>query len=151
MSRYFLDSSALAKRYRSEAGTDTVDRIVEHPDSACLVSRLALTELCSLFALRIRVGDITQREFDIVRDLVRSDLRSGRLTMLPVWPSHFDKADELLVTEGFQRGLRALDAIQVAIAMEASTPTPATFVAADKKLLTVVPSCGLAILHPENP
>jgi len=41
MSAYYIDSSALVKRYIEEAGSDVVDRVLDSPDNLLYVSRIA--------------------------------------------------------------------------------------------------------------
>jgi hypothetical protein len=59
--RYFLDTSALAKLYRNEAGTAFVDRIFSEPASQHVISRLTIVEMESVFALKVRTGEIDQQ------------------------------------------------------------------------------------------
>jgi len=42
---YFLDTSALAKLYRKEIGSDLVDRVVAEPDSRRFISRFTILEM----------------------------------------------------------------------------------------------------------
>jgi predicted nucleic acid-binding protein len=42
---YFIDTSALAKLYRREPGSDVIDRVLSESGSQLLVSRLALVEM----------------------------------------------------------------------------------------------------------
>jgi PIN domain nuclease of toxin-antitoxin system len=48
---YFLDTSALAKLYHKEPGSDYVEQILDQPDSKGFISRLSLVEF------EIRTGD----------------------------------------------------------------------------------------------
>jgi len=50
MASFFFDTSALVKRYRSEDGTDVVDRIFADSASVVIISRLALIEAISALA-----------------------------------------------------------------------------------------------------
>ena len=50
MARYFLDASALVKRYHHEQGSDRVDALLSQPGDRYFISRLALVELHSTFA-----------------------------------------------------------------------------------------------------
>lgn len=61
MPRYFLDTSALAKLYRSEAGSALVDRIFSEPASQHLISLLTIVEVESVFAVKVRTGEIDQQ------------------------------------------------------------------------------------------
>ena len=54
IARYFLDSSALVKRYHRESGSPDVDQLLAAPDNQIIISRLALVELHSSFARLVR-------------------------------------------------------------------------------------------------
>lgn len=49
MKFYFLDTSALVKRYHSEKGTDRIDKIFSQDDRAIVISSISLTEMVSAF------------------------------------------------------------------------------------------------------
>ena len=51
MVRSFLDTSALAKLYHEQPGSDYVERILNRPGSKGIASRLSLVEMESVFAL----------------------------------------------------------------------------------------------------
>lgn len=56
MAGYFLDTSALAKLYHREPGSDYVERILAQPGSRGIISRLSLVELESVLAIKVRTG-----------------------------------------------------------------------------------------------
>jgi hypothetical protein len=56
MARYFLDTSALLKHYHTEIGTPKVRAILPEPGAELLISRLALVEMLSAFATKVRTG-----------------------------------------------------------------------------------------------
>jgi hypothetical protein len=56
--RYFLDSSALAKLYQPEAGSDRVEAIFRQPQRRLIISRLTAVEMHSVFAGRVRMGTL---------------------------------------------------------------------------------------------
>jgi hypothetical protein len=62
---HFFDSSALVKPYHPEAGTPTVDQIVNATDSMVRVSRLTGAELTSAFAIKVRTESIKLEVFSI--------------------------------------------------------------------------------------
>ena len=51
MPHYFLDTSALAKHYRKEIGSDLVDRVVAEPDSRRFISRFTILEMESVLEI----------------------------------------------------------------------------------------------------
>jgi len=76
--RYFLDTSALAKLYRKEAGSDFVDRVFSEPGSQHIISRLTIVEMESVFALKARTGEIDQQAVMIACRRMEADLGSSR-------------------------------------------------------------------------
>jgi hypothetical protein len=50
MPDYFLDTSALAKHYHQEVGTDVIDKVLQSSTSFFFISRLTTLELHSVFA-----------------------------------------------------------------------------------------------------
>lgn len=59
---YFLDSSALVKRYAAEAGSAWVRGLCEDTTCAIFISELALVEVGSAFARRYHRGEITDED-----------------------------------------------------------------------------------------
>ena len=88
MPHYFLDTSALAKLYRKEIGSDLVDRVVAEPDSRRFISRFTILEMESVLALKFRTGDIDERSMLIARRRLEADLGSRRLRVATVSDDH---------------------------------------------------------------
>jgi predicted nucleic acid-binding protein len=150
--KYFFDTSALAKLYRKETGSDAVDRIMAEPGSEHLISRLALVEIESVFALKARTGEIDQQAVLIARRRLEADLGSRRLLVAAVQDQHFRGARQLLFKYGVTEALRTLDALQLSIALSLRQAGLATvFVAADQTLCRVATIEGFAIMNPEQP
>ncbi len=119
MPNYFLDTSALAKRYHKESGSEYLDRILEQQGSQSLISHLSIVELESVLAIKRRTGEIDQQALEIARRRFRADLARQRLIVAPpVRESHFHSARKLLIQYGVAEGLRTLDALQLAIALD---------------------------------
>ena len=57
--RYFLDSSALAKRFHNELGTDIVHEIFAQYGRVIFVSELAMVELVSVAGMKQRTGALS--------------------------------------------------------------------------------------------
>ncbi len=152
MPRYFLDTSAVAKLYRSEAGSAFVDRIFSEPASQRVISRLTIVEMESVFALKARIGEIDPQAVLIARRRLEADLGHSRLLVAAVNDDHFRGARRLLIKYGSSEALRTLDALQLSIALglkEAGLVT--VFVAADQKLCRVAALEGFAVTNPEQP
>jgi predicted DNA-binding antitoxin AbrB/MazE fold protein/predicted nucleic acid-binding protein len=131
--KYFLDTSALAKLYRKETGSDYMDRILREPGSRSLISRLSIVEMESVFAIKVRTGEIDQRDVEVARH-------------------HYQTARTLLARYGITEGLRTLDALQLAIPLDLRQFGLITvMVAADQKLCRVAELSGCSAVNPERP
>ena len=152
MPRYFLDTSALAKLYRTEAGSAFVDRIFSDGASQHLISRLSIVEMESVFALKARTGELDQQAVLIARRRLEADLGSSRLLVAAVNDGHIRSARQLLIKHGSAEALRTLDALQLSIALTLRRAGLATlFVAADQRLCRVAALEGFAVTNPEQP
>jgi len=149
---YFLDTSAFAKLYHKEAGSDFVERIVTFPGSA-VVSRLSLVEIESVFAIKIRTGQLDLTGQDLARRRLRADISQGRLRVAPpIEERHYQRARQLLIRHGATMALRTLDAIQLAVALDLlQTGAISAMVAADQRLCQVAEVAGCPTLNPDGP
>ena len=117
MANSFLDTSALAKLYHKEPGSDAMDQIVSEPGSRSIISRLSIVEMESVLATKVRTREIDQIGLELGRRCLRADLFQGRLMLGPPLESrHYQAARLLLVRFGASEGLRTLDALQLGVA-----------------------------------
>lgn len=153
MISYFLDTSALAKRYHQESGSEYMDRLLEQPGSRSLISDLSIVELESVLAIKTRTKDIDERMLLMVRRRFRADLARQRLLITPlVSERHFHLARKLLIQYGVAEGLRTLDALQLAIALDLrQLGQLKVLVAADQRLCQVASLTGCPAVNPERP
>lgn len=154
MTHYFLDSSALVKRYVVEAGTHWV-RSITFPGARniILIAHITPIEIVSGTMRRRREGSISARTSRATRLLVdRHTSREYRVVGLT--GSIVRRAEDLLELYA----LRAYDSVQLASALEsnirliAAGLTSLIFVSADNRLLTAATTEGLLTddpnLHP---
>jgi predicted nucleic acid-binding protein len=150
--KYFLDTSALAKLYRKEAGSDLVDGLFSEPGSQHVISRLAIVAMESVFTMKARMGEIDQHCLLIARRRLAADLGRSRLLVASVNDDHFRRARQLLVEHGAINALRTLDALQLSVALGLRRAGIVTvFVAADQRLCRVATLEGFAVMNPEQP
>lgn len=150
MSRYYLDASALVKRYVNEAGSDWLRATIAPSRSQLLfTSRMTIVEVISAFARRVRDGSLTIEEFASARDLFRGDCLD-EYQIMPPTIAVVDSASILLE----RHPLRAYDAIHMATALGAQQfladqNYPAlTFLSADDRLNQAAAAEGLAVDNP---
>jgi predicted nucleic acid-binding protein len=148
---HFFDSSALVKLYRPEAGTPAVDRIVNAPDNVVRVSRLTVTELTSAFAIKVRTQSIDRKDAELFLRQFRRDVATGKLEVFSIGESDFAMADSLVERYAFDSRLRALDALQLAVALELRNQKLVDhFVCADGILCEVAGLEAFSVINPEH-
>ncbi len=133
--KVFLDTSAFAKRYIAEQGSDKVMALCQRADSL-VVSVICLPELISTLSRLVRekklpIADYRKLKRDAMSDLadvdicqITSDIVVSVISLLESDP------------------LRALDALHVACALAVE---PDVFVAADHRQLSAAQKAGLKI------
>lgn len=151
MAGHFFDSSALVKLYHPEAGTTAVDEIVNASGNSVRVSRLTVAELTSAFAIKVRTKSISHEDADVFLRQFRSDIATGKLDIFTIGESEFTTAELLVERYAFNSRLRALDALQLAVALELRNRKLVDhFVAADAILCEVARLEGFSVINPEH-
>jgi predicted nucleic acid-binding protein len=152
MALYFLDTSALVKRYITEPGSTWVRTLCTSHTIA--VSALALAEINSVFARRSREGTLSANDRNAMLHLFQIHVLQYSLVDLdrPV----LGAAGALLLQAPATTTLRSLDAIQLACAQAFGANASAlgfgslTVVAADTRLLAAAQWAGIATDDPNN-
>src|SRR6266511_4975579 len=148
MAGYFLDTSALAKHYHTEAGTAEVDKIFQTQGVQLVISRLAVVEIHSAFARKVRTGEITEPSFRLLASLFHADIAKRIIRVSRVKTQHFHQAAKLIEKHSLTKSLRTLDAIQLGIALDLLGRGLDHFVSADENLCTIAQSEGLTVISP---
>lgn len=76
MPHSFLDTSALVKHYHVELGSPEVERILTESGSRYSIARLTLTEMPSVFAKKVRTGQIVDKDYERLRLRFHADIRN---------------------------------------------------------------------------
>jgi predicted nucleic acid-binding protein len=150
----FLDTSALAKLYHNELGSDYVESLFDaEGQNFIFVSPLSLIEMESVIALKSRRGQVSQAGAEIARRKFRLDLAKRRLHVSPEFEKrHFEYARASVAIYGSGEGLRTLDALQLSMAMHLSNAGMLHFlVAADQALCRVARLEKLVAIDPQSP
>jgi predicted nucleic acid-binding protein len=151
MTYYFLDTSALVKRYHVETGSSELAKIIAEPNSFHLISRLGLVEAVSAFALKVRDGQIQPADFAAYRKRLFADVRKRILNVVRVRVSQFKEADQLLQKHGMTVRLRTLESLQLATALDLRTRGMLNqFVCADASLCKIAADEGISVINPET-
>jgi predicted nucleic acid-binding protein len=149
---YFLDTSALIKRYILEQGQTWIISICNPVQGHDLyISQAARVEVISALCRRTREQSITIDERDQLIKRFREDSRKDYNTW-PVTSETYDAAGELCRSHA----LCAYDAVQLAcvlalrkFAQENDAPEP-IFICADVNLMNNAYAEGLSIENPNN-
>jgi len=129
----FFDSSAFAKRYVEEPGSQTVDSLCQEATDVAL-SVLCVPEIISALTRRVREGLLTRREYSEAKQCLSQDIRDAAIVNLV--PQVVSTCTKILETSP----VRAADALHIACALEWEAEL---FVSADKRQISAAKRAGL--------
>ena len=134
----FLDTSAIIKLYHKENGSEElVDLLLQYEEDLVLtISDICKIEFHSAFLRRVRIKEIDRETIQQVFQYFEQDLAFYHIVEVndKVKQSALSILDEL----AWEKGLRTLDAIQLASALTTQNWLPiAYFISADQKLLKI--------------
>ena len=138
MSACYLDTSALAKWYIDEPGTESFERFVREIEVA-VISRLTMVELRCLLARRRRAGDFDGYYERAGFDAFLRDLGAGHLHLHSFHDLRFLDAVEL-IERAEPVPLRTLDALHLTVAVDAGVESLAT---ADRIMARAADALGM--------
>ena len=151
MTWYFLDASALLKRYHLETGSDAIHTLFDDPSASCVTSRLALLDVQSVLAGQQRMGKLLSGTVSEVRNHWLSEVRERKLFVLAFRAYHFRIAARLLVTHGLALPMDTLSAVHLASAMDLRARGRAdVVVTANAAFGAVAKQAGFLVMNPEN-
>ena len=149
MARYFFDSSAVAKLYQPEAGSASVEAAFREANRTIVISRLTVVEMNSVFARRVRMGDLTVAEATTLRNHFVHDVATEAFQVVAITDEHFTEAERLLIHYAIKKSLRTLDALRLAVALDVGRRSSLNSVfAADHTLSEVAAAEGLHVANP---
>lgn len=146
MTIFFFDTSALAKRYTKEKGSQWIVSLFS-AEAVAIISELTLVEMFSVLEARQRNSEITPAN---VRILENSFLLHAQKEYLIIpLNSRIVNDAQTLVTK---HPLRAADALQLASASRAAhvLHTAITFICADDRLNTAALAEGFQVENPNG-
>ena len=152
MAMYFLDSSAVVKRYFPEQGHRWIDALCNAAQGhEIYMAQPALVEVVAALCRREREGSITLAERDALITLFREDSKES-YNIWPVTTDLYTSAGDLCRSHR----LRAYDAVQLACTLALREYTLAhqvaepIFVCADVGLLDIASTAGLRVENPNT-
>ncbi len=129
----FFDSSAFAKRYVEERGSQLVDSLCQDATELAL-SVLCVPEILSALNRRVREGLLQDRDYTEAKEYLSQDIRDAVIVNLV--PQVVSTCTKVLEASP----VRAADALQIACALEWETEL---FVSADKRQISAARKAGL--------
>lgn len=148
MSCYFLESTAFAKLFVQEPGTDVMIRLMESvEDNRKLIAACAPLEVYAAIRRRERAGDISAADAASAFEILR--IEAARMVQEPLNPAVLEAARQLLD----RSRLRWTDALQLGaalVAREMFRGTEIIFVSASQSLLEAAKAEGFQGLDPEK-
>lgn len=139
MATYF-DTSALAKRYIAEPGSDAVDEFLAQHADDCVITPLVATEFESILQRLLRQGLIDADFAARSNSRFAADLSGALWAMRPFEVASFSRAVGLLRELGTP--LVTLDALHLASAVEHQCTALAT---SDRQLARAAQASGLLV------
>jgi len=140
--RAYLDTSALAKWYLNEAGSEAFVEFLQGLDSA-VISSLSVTEMRSLLSRRRRMGDLSVELESVLFAALLDDINRGWLQRYPLDDARFAEATNLIARFP-EHPLRTLDALHLTAAADLAVTIVAT---ADGVMADAALSMGLQVVR----
>lgn len=151
MGAYYLDTSALVKRYVQERGTGWVSTLTSvHSGHETFVALVTGVEVVSAVARQARAGRFSLQDASAIIQAFQNHFSSQYRVVLTV-PAIVQQAMDLAQ----RHGLRGYDAIQLASALAvqgelaAYGAEPLVFVCSDHELNSAAQAEGLRVENPE--
>lgn len=152
MAAYFLDSSALVKRYARETGTAWVAGLFKPASGNRIYSaRITFVEVVAALTRRTRSGRLTSTA--TAKSLARFRRAfAGKVSVIEVTPPLVEAAAGLAE----KHALRGYDAVQLAAALHSNArrltagATPLTLISADIALNAAALAEGLVVDNPNS-
>jgi uncharacterized protein len=138
--RLYFDTSALLKKYISENGSDTVDKLFNSA-TQIHVSILSHTESISAFKRLLIEKEITEKEYDLLRNEVKTDFLY--FNVIDIYSEIIQFSIELID----KHQLKSLDSIQLGTAVYLKNEIDYV-VACDSKLIKSAKKEGFKIINP---
>ena len=136
----YCDTSALIKLYLPEPGSDEFNEVVEGRDDV-LVSDLAVTEIISALAHRLRRGSLAREAARRLQHAILGRLDEGVYHRVELTRDIHRRAEHFLLSLP-ATPLRAADALHLALAMSARAASLASF---DARLAAAARAVSLAV------
>lgn len=142
---YYLDTSALVKRYYTERGSAWVHRLFQ-PENALVASKVAYAELLAALARKRSEKEISEADFTHAVESFQQEWQE--FVVVEVTEAVFTELLSLVQ----RHPLRGFDAIHLCTALwfRKRMKADLVFVGADRNLLTAAGAEGCGVRNPEQ-
>jgi len=142
---YFFDTSALLKRYRNEAGTEIIDKIMSEKAARLVICSFSICEVARALDRHVLKKEISVEDLEKIIDLFYRDIRNLPISIVEMGRERLFTANDLILSYH----LGTADAVILASALSLRTSNP-IFVCADSRsgLLQAARTCRLSTLNP---
>ena len=149
MNLFYLDASALVKRYVREPGSTWVRTLIDDPANVILISAISLVEVSAAIAICVRTGKLRPRQGGMAYEEFSDEVDRGIYQLWQVTQPLIEQAAELTQ----RHPLKGYDAVQVASGLQvaqhiAAQKVTLTFVSGDKQALDAATAEGLPVENP---
>ncbi|MFN0072682.1 MAG: type II toxin-antitoxin system VapC family toxin [Chloroflexota bacterium] len=151
MALFYLDTSALVKRYSVESGSPWIIELMSDHANRFALTRAAGPELIAALARKTRTGELSTEDCLRASFVFRSDWESV-FVIIELTTAVAGRAMDLALSHG----LRGYDSIHLASAQELNeirqqaSLAPLTFISADSALCSAAGAQGLGIENPNH-
>ncbi len=152
MSYLYVDTSAVVKRYKLEAGSNRVQTLMNPANGhTVIVSEITLAEFAAAISAKYRAGTISLSDRSNIINLFLSHCET-EYQLVATNRGIIDRAVILVQSQP----LRGYDAVQLATALNsrevlaAAGITDFIFISADKNLVSAAGAEGLSVDNPGN-
>ena len=150
MTAYYVDTSALVKRYVDEVGSVWLRALLDPAvQPVIVVSQLLIAEMTSAFTRRVREGTLSREDYARLQDVFRNDCLT-EYQAFPVSQAVIDLAGNLME----RHPLRTLDALHLATGLlvrnflSQQGMEDVVLISADERLLVVAAAEGMTVDNP---
>lgn len=143
MPLFYVDTSALVKRYHVELGSEWIDRLFADPDAALVIADFALTELTSALDRKCQDGALSPDGLTQILAVAAREVLE-EFWVLEVGRGQIRRSQLLIL----QHHLRTLDALHLAMLVSIKELHP-VLVSSDTRLVQAAEREGIQVMNPE--
>ena len=150
--RYFLDTSAVVKRYAPERGSRWIKGLIENPENSVTIVQICIVEVAAALARKVRTGEISRNSCQKALTRFLADMDTGDYEIAKL----DDEVVSFAVGLTQRHPLRGYDAVHLAAALVLNRAlvevglSPLTFVAADDVLCKAAEKEKLTVENPNQ-